>query len=242
MSLPYAGHQEPPQAGKEKNHLGCVTSSPRHIKAITSNAQCISQTSARGILDIDSNDRGIQRYYFRTGRIQLSNRYCISKNRGTPKSSTLIGFSLINYKPSILGYPYFWFNTQIKYLMDFDGIHLMNPPCFWGQIWIWTFWILRNEIQIQCNHKNTTWHIITIDGWNPANQLRLVVSAPSKRWFFPWDFSHQISHSTRCLNHSHQPHEANNTQDVGSTRGAYLQSTSWGWRGFWLDRFESFWP
>ena len=31
----------------------------------------------------------------------------VSENSGTPKSSILIGFS-INYKPSILGYPYFW--------------------------------------------------------------------------------------------------------------------------------------
>ena len=30
----------------------------------------------------------------------------VSKNSGTPKSSILIGFS--HYKPSILGYPYFW--------------------------------------------------------------------------------------------------------------------------------------
>ena len=30
----------------------------------------------------------------------------VSKNRGTPKSSNLIGFS--HYKPSILGYQYFW--------------------------------------------------------------------------------------------------------------------------------------
>ena len=27
----------------------------------------------------------------------------VSKNNGTPKSSILIGFSIINYKPSILG-------------------------------------------------------------------------------------------------------------------------------------------
>ena len=32
----------------------------------------------------------------------------VSKNNGTPKSSILIGFSIINYKPSILEYPYFW--------------------------------------------------------------------------------------------------------------------------------------
>ena len=31
----------------------------------------------------------------------------VSKNRGTPKSSILIGFSIINYKPSILVYHYF---------------------------------------------------------------------------------------------------------------------------------------
>ena len=30
----------------------------------------------------------------------------VSENSGTPKSSVLIGFS--NYKPSILGYHYFW--------------------------------------------------------------------------------------------------------------------------------------
>ena len=30
----------------------------------------------------------------------------VSKNRGTPKSSILIG--VFHYKPSILGYPYFW--------------------------------------------------------------------------------------------------------------------------------------
>ncbi len=34
---------------------------------------------------------------------------CWTKNRGKPpKSSILIGFSIINYKPSILGYHYFW--------------------------------------------------------------------------------------------------------------------------------------
>ena len=32
----------------------------------------------------------------------------VSENSGTPKSSILIGFSIINYKPSIFGYPYFW--------------------------------------------------------------------------------------------------------------------------------------
>ena len=29
----------------------------------------------------------------------------VSKNNGTPKSSILIGFSIINYNPSILGTP-----------------------------------------------------------------------------------------------------------------------------------------
>ena len=31
---------------------------------------------------------------------------CVSENSGTPKSSILIG--VFDYKPSILGYPYFW--------------------------------------------------------------------------------------------------------------------------------------
>ena len=35
----------------------------------------------------------------------------VSKNRGTPKSSILIGF--FHYKPSIWGYPYFWKHPMI---------------------------------------------------------------------------------------------------------------------------------
>ena len=36
----------------------------------------------------------------------------VSKNRGTPKSSILIG--VFHYKPSILGYPYFWKHPYIQ--------------------------------------------------------------------------------------------------------------------------------
>ena len=36
----------------------------------------------------------------------------VSTNSGTPKSSILIGFSI--FKPSILGYPYFWKHPYIK--------------------------------------------------------------------------------------------------------------------------------
>ena len=45
----------------------------------------------------------------------------VSKNRGTPKSSILIGFSLIY--PSILGYHYFWKHLLAdgKHLPDFQG-------------------------------------------------------------------------------------------------------------------------
>ena len=40
----------------------------------------------------------------------------VSENSGTPKSSILIGFSIINiYKPSILGYPYFWKHPYSPY-------------------------------------------------------------------------------------------------------------------------------
>ncbi len=37
----------------------------------------------------------------------------VSKDSGTPKSSILIGVSIINYKPSILGYPHFWKHPYI---------------------------------------------------------------------------------------------------------------------------------
>ena len=39
---------------------------------------------------------------------QIKQYMDVSENSGTPKSSILIGFSIINYKPSILGYHYFW--------------------------------------------------------------------------------------------------------------------------------------
>jgi len=41
-----------------------------------------------------------------TSFVVVSCKLGVSKNSGTPKSSILIGFSI--YKPSILGYPYFW--------------------------------------------------------------------------------------------------------------------------------------
>ena len=41
----------------------------------------------------------------------------VSENSGTPKSSILIGFSIINYKPSILGYPYFWKHPHVIIFM-----------------------------------------------------------------------------------------------------------------------------
>ena len=46
------------------------------------------------------------------------------QNRGTPKSSILIGFSIIN--PSILGYPYFWKHPFI-YPVFKDSI--FRQPC-----------------------------------------------------------------------------------------------------------------
>ena len=56
----------------------------------------------------------------------------VSENNGIPKSSILIGFSIINYhKLSILGYPYFWkhltrfpkFNVELEN----DGNPERNP-------------------------------------------------------------------------------------------------------------------
>ena len=47
----------------------------------------------------------------------------VSKNRGTPKSSILIGF--LHYKPTILGYPYFWKHPcRFKYLITSPNPYL----------------------------------------------------------------------------------------------------------------------
>ena len=51
---------------------------------------------------------------------QLPNSFMgVSQNNGSPKSSILIGFSIINhYKPSILGYPYFWKHPYRLMVLD----------------------------------------------------------------------------------------------------------------------------
>ena len=56
----------------------------------------------------------------------------VSKNRGTPKSSILIGFSWVfHYKPFILGYPYFWKHPcmmMYDVLSPFLGFHNLFEP------------------------------------------------------------------------------------------------------------------
>lgn len=99
---------------------------------------------------------------------------------------------------------------QIKYCMKLNGIHPMNAPSP-DVIWIWTFFELKfkfNDIK-----KNIT-HITDITLVHLAALIRSLHSR---------NYSKQ--QGPRCLNHSDQPHEANNTQDVGSTRGAHLPST-----------------
>ena len=65
----------------------------------------------------------------------------VSKNRGTSKSSILMGFSIINYKPSILGYPCFW-----KHLIDaFFG---MDGEIWFEAGWVWDVrctWVIGEE-------------------------------------------------------------------------------------------------
>ena len=55
----------------------------------------------------------------------------VSENSGTPKSSILIGFSMVfHYKPSILGYLYFWkhpyVNDGFTKVMSRYMLHMLN--------------------------------------------------------------------------------------------------------------------
>ena len=52
----------------------------------------------------------------------------VSKNRCTPKSSILIGF--FPYKPSILGYHYFWKHQYNKILSLSSKLHVFRWNCF----------------------------------------------------------------------------------------------------------------
>ena len=92
----------------------------------------------------------------------IDNHMGVSKNRGTPKSSILIGFPL--YKPPILGYPYFW-----KYIYIIIYIYIFF---FVGGIWIhqqsWKtrlkhFFAISN---ISCNYP---------DGFDSFDSLRVVI-------------------------------------------------------------------
>ena len=56
----------------------------------------------------------------------------VSWNGGTPKSSILIGCSIINYKPSILGYPHWWKPLYLQlplFRQDAEsGMYVSNIP------------------------------------------------------------------------------------------------------------------
>ena len=79
----------------------------------------------------------------------------VSKNSGTPKSSILNHFNRVfHYKPSILGYPYFW-----KHPKDFKS---QRPHAFLAEPWSWvtqtmlaSFFSEKVSIKI-CGNKNQT--------------------------------------------------------------------------------------
>ena len=62
--------------------------------------------------------------------IEMCKDVGVSEKNGTPKSSILIGFS--NFKPSILGYPYFW---KYPYL----DVHPFSMDIFNGKFIFQTF-------------------------------------------------------------------------------------------------------
>ena len=84
----------------------------------------------------------------------------VSKNRGTPKSSILIGFSL--NKPSILGYPNFWKHPHQR---CFNFGVLFNPKkTLTSRPW-WNV-----EFMNFCLKKNSKEHLqneLCIHTWNP---------------------------------------------------------------------------
>ena len=68
----------------------------------------------------------------------------VSKNRGTPKSSILIGYSIINHP--FWGYPYFWrhpygdcnkTNITTRILMNQSGFHEMSAKGFENSFLTW---------------------------------------------------------------------------------------------------------
>ena len=54
----------------------------------------------------------------------------VSLNGGTPKSSILIGFSVINHP--ILGYPYFWKHPYVLWVREKKQVPIENTAIFYG--------------------------------------------------------------------------------------------------------------
>ena len=73
----------------------------------------------------------------------------VSKNSDTPKSSILIG--VFHYKPSILGYPYFW-------------KHLYIPQFFWGGTIPWFHDSRIEEVGNSRNFDTQLWHEKSFQG------------------------------------------------------------------------------
>ena len=109
----------------------------------------------------------------------------VSKNNGTPKSSILIG--VFHYKPSILGYPYFW-----KHPYDVVCLHGLHSR------WMWHLNIVSRHIcllSLLCIEKCTCKRPVLFEWWfgtcfrlklwthitmNELNQIKLVAVCSAK--------------------------------------------------------------
>ena len=96
------------------------------LKKICHPRLAISKTLERAKRPADEDGRQEQvvlRYYYDIRMLQITYSFSrrkpvhmgVSKNSGTPRSSILIGF--FHYKPSILGYPYFWKHPYVQYIL-----------------------------------------------------------------------------------------------------------------------------
>ena len=94
----------------------------------------------------------------------------VSENSGTPKSSILVG--VFHYKPSILGYPYFWKHPYVFPCLFFpkrapkSGILCFRLFCLPGK----PFVIVTSTILWKKKGVAGPWRLILGGGFNPSEK------------------------------------------------------------------------
>jgi len=101
----------------------------------------------------------LKRDFFLTAKVKVAGSLKdmgVSKNRGTPKSSILIGFSIINHP---FGIPLFFGNTHMMIYFQLLSISLLGPGLSFFSFQVSALQGLKNGWQTDFKNQQTVSHI-----------------------------------------------------------------------------------